>query len=168
MKIAVMTEVQLSGQMKQVEDMKLQAVTKREGPGANLCQWCFRIHLSYCSKYLTAVSFISWTLKAFGNFTDCKNKLSNHVVPHHSIHWFFSRCALRVQQSPKTFGKVEAVAEVKKHRYSWTEAAERFLQPFHTLCLLPSQYHLPLPHSCVDRQLGIALFHLFFLTYTNN
>lgn len=31
MKIAVMTEVQLSGQVKQAEDMKLEAVTKREG-----------------------------------------------------------------------------------------------------------------------------------------
>lgn len=39
MKISVMTEVQLSGEVKQVEDMKLQAVTKREGPDANLCQW---------------------------------------------------------------------------------------------------------------------------------
>lgn len=29
MKTAVMTEVQLSGEVKQVEDMKLQAVTKR-------------------------------------------------------------------------------------------------------------------------------------------
>lgn len=39
MKISVMTEVQLSGEVKQVEDMKLHTVTKREGPDANLCQW---------------------------------------------------------------------------------------------------------------------------------
>lgn len=117
--------------------------------------------------YFTAVSFISWTLKAFGNFTDCKNKLSSHVALHNSIHWFLSRlCPYGHQPSPKTFGKVEAVAEVKKHRYSLTEVAERFLQSFHTVCLLPSQHYLHFPHSCVDRELGIAPFHLFYLTYT--
>lgn len=102
--------------------------------------------------YLTAVPFISWTLKAFGNFTDCKNKLSSHVALHNSVHWFLSRLCPYVQpRSPKTFGKVEAVAEIKKHRYSWTESG-RFLESFHTLCLVPSQHHLHLPHTCVDRQ----------------
>lgn len=118
--------------------------------------------------YFTAVSFISWTLKAFGNFTDCRNKLSSHVALHNCIHWFLSRlCPYVHQPSPKTFGKVEAVIELK-HRNSWTEVAERFLQSFHTLCFLPSQHHLHLPHSRVDRELEITPFHLFYLTYTKS
>lgn len=51
MEIALMREVQLSGEVKQVEDMKLQAVTKRERLDANLYQWCFRIHLSHSSIF---------------------------------------------------------------------------------------------------------------------
>lgn len=69
--------------------------------------------------YLTVASFMSWTLKAFGNFTDYKKKLSSHVALHNSIHWFLSRlCPYVHQPSPKTFGKMEAVAEVKKHRFN--------------------------------------------------
>lgn len=79
---------------------------------------------------------------------------------------FYPGCALCTSTTPKTFGKGEAVAEVRKHRYSWTEVADRFLQSFHTLCLLPSQHHLHLPCSCVHRELGIAPFHQFYLTYT--
>lgn len=107
----------------------------------------FRIHLSYSSI------FHIWTLKTFGNFTDCKNKLSSHVALHNSVHWFLSRlCPCLQPQSPKTFGKVESVAEIEKHQIQLNRESGRFLESFHILCLLPSQLHLHLPHSCVDRQ----------------
>lgn len=119
------------------------------------------------SIYLTAVSFTSWTLKSFGNFIDSTNKLSSHVaLPQQHTLVFIQALPYVHLPSPKTFGKGEAAAEVNKHRYSWTEVAERFLQSSHTLCLLPSQHHLHLSHSCVHRELGIAPFHQFCLTYT--
>lgn len=62
MEIALMREVQLSGEVKQVEDMKLQAVTKRERFDVNLCQWCFRIHLSYSSVFHILNIKVIWKL----------------------------------------------------------------------------------------------------------